>query len=99
MEPAPEGRIGDRTAAPESIEDRIGPIAVVHVAIEDEDALHDAAFIDNDVTVTGDQIRNLGFGKETLYQSHIDAAGGLATTAADGADTSRIQSRAEYIFK
>src|ERR1700677_981749 len=48
------------------------------------------AFINNDVTVTGDQIRYLGFSKETLYQSHVDAAAGLATTATDGADTARI---------
>ncbi len=48
------------------------------------------AFIDNDVTITGDRIRNLGFGKETLYQRYIDAAAGLATTATDGADTCRV---------
>ena len=43
------------------------------------------AFIDNEMTVTCDQIRHLSLANETLYHyhCHINSSGGLAATATD----------------
>src|SRR5882724_4901693 len=41
------------------------------------------AFIDNEMTVTRDQIRHLSLANETLYHCHINSSGGLAATATD----------------
>ncbi len=42
MEPATEGRVGDGFTDPEVLQDLIGAIAIVHVAVEDQHALHHA---------------------------------------------------------
>jgi hypothetical protein len=40
MEPAAEARVGDRLPDPEPFQDLIGAIAIVHVAVQDQHALH-----------------------------------------------------------
>src|SRR6185437_10110613 len=47
------------------------------------------AFVNDDMTVAGQQIRVLGLGGEALQQSHIDAACRFAATATDRTNTIR----------